>query len=124
MRTQHAPYSYPNRGCLSTLLLLLLLSLLVGLVQLHTFFTYLTYQQGRCTITTGTTTEHGGGGLSKGTPFYTADFQFTVFTRDGQQVHTGGSSVLNDYHYSDYQDAQQVVKSYTVGQAYNCSYNP
>ena len=124
MRTQNAPYSYPNRGCLSTFLLLLLLSLLVGLVRLHTFFTYLTYQQGRCIITSGTTTEHGGGGLSKGSKFYTADFQYTVSTKDGQQADTGGSAGLDDYHYSDYQDAQQVVNSYTVGRVYDCWYNP
>jgi hypothetical protein len=84
----------------------------------------MTYQQGRCTITSATTKEYGGGGLSKSKIFYTADFQYTVSTKDGQHVDTSGPAGIDDYHYSDYQDAQQVVNSYTVGRVYNCWYNP
>jgi Protein of unknown function (DUF3592) len=120
MSTQNRRYSYPNKGCLFTFLLLLLFSLLTGLVQLHTFFTYQTYQQGRCAITSGTVEYH----KSKSSKYYTPDFQYTVFTKDGQQVNTGGYDAPYQEHYDIYQDAQQVVNSYTLGQAYNCWYNP
>src|SRR5437879_2853235 len=120
MSVQNRPSSSPKRGCLFTFLLLLLLSLLTGLVQLHTFFTYQTYQQGRCTITSGTTEYH----KSKNNHYYTSDFQYTVSTKDGQQVDTSGYDAPYQQTYYMYQDAQQVVNSYTVGRAYNCWYNP
>lgn len=120
MRTQNTPDSSPNRGCLFISLLLLLLSLLTGLVQLHTFFTYQTYQQGRCTITSGNTEYHSG----KHYHYYTSDFQYTVSTKDGQQADASGYDAPYQQHYDTYQKAQQVVSSYTVGQAYDCWYNP
>jgi hypothetical protein len=120
MSTQNRRYSSPDRGCLFTFLLLLLLSLLTGLVQTHTFFTYQTYQQGRCTITSGKTEYHS----SKNSHYYTSDFQYTVSTKDGQQVDASGYEAPYTPHYHTYQEAQQVVNDYTVGQAYGCWYNP
>lgn len=120
MRTQNTPYFSPKMGCLFTFLLLLLLSLLTGLVQIHTYLTYQTYQQGSCTITSGKTEYHS----SKNSHYYTSDFQYTVSTKDGQQVDTGGYEAPYTPHYYTEQEAQQVVDSYTVGQAYDCWYNP
>lgn len=126
MNTQNTPYSYPVRrarqssfGWLPISLLLLLLSLLTGLVQLHTFYIYQTYQQGQCAITYGTTEYHS----SKSGSYYTPDFQYTVSTKDGQQVDTGGYDAPYQQHYTQ-DEAQQVVNSYTVGQTYDCWYNP
>ncbi|HET7639871.1 MAG TPA: DUF3592 domain-containing protein [Ktedonobacteraceae bacterium] len=120
MRTQNTPYSSPMRGRFFTFLLLLPLSLLTGLVQIHTYLTYQTYQQGRCTITSGNTEYHS----SKNSHYYTSEFRYTVLTKDGQQVDASGYKAPYTPHYHTYQEARQVVDSYTVGQTYDCWYNP
>lgn len=120
MSTQNTLRSSSKWGCLYTFLLLLLLSLLTGLVQIHTYFTYQTYRQGSCTITSGTTEYHS----TKSGHYYTSDFQYTVLTADGQQVDASGYKAPYTPHYDTAQEAQQVVDSYTVGQVYDCWYNP
>jgi hypothetical protein len=127
MSIQNTPYSSPARlarqssfGWLHTALLVLILSLATGLIQIHTFFTYQTYQQGQCTILSGTTDYHS----SRGGSYYTPDFQYIVTTKDGQQVSTSGYDAPYQQDYYTQNDAQQVVNGYTMGQSYTCWYNP
>ena len=130
MSMQSTPYSYPANpagqtkrwsfGCLFTLLILLLVSLLTGLIELHTYYTYQTYQQGSCIINSGTTTYHS----TKSGSYYTADFQYTVQTNNGQQADSSGYSAPYQQDFSTQDEAQQVVDSYNVGQVYSCMYNP
>ena len=127
MSMQNTPYSSPARlarrssfGWLHTALLVLILSLATGLIRIHTFFMYQTYQQGQCTILSGTTDYHS----SRGGSYYTPDFQYIVTTKDGQQVSTSGYDAPYQQHYNTQDDAQQVVNGYTMGQSYTCWYNP
>ncbi|HYK86434.1 MAG TPA: DUF3592 domain-containing protein [Ktedonobacteraceae bacterium] len=127
---QSSPYSYPanpigqtkrvSAGCLFTILFLLLVSLLTGLIQLHTYSTYQTYQQGSCVVNYGTTTYHS----TKNSHYYTADFQYTVQTNNGQQVDASGYDAPYHTEFNSQYDAQQVVDSYNVGEVYACWYNP
>lgn len=123
----HLQYAYtvgqarrPYRVGLLTFLLVPLLALPTGLIQFHTYATYQTYQQGLCTIISGTTDYHS----SKSGSYYTPDFQYTVSTKDGQQVDASGYDAPDQQHYDTQGEAQAVVDSYNVGQPYTCWYNP
>jgi hypothetical protein len=127
MSIQNEPYTYPVGQArqpylvgLVTFLLVPLLAVPTGLIQFHTYYTYQTYQQGRCTIISGTTEYHS----SKSGSYYTPDLEYTVTTNDGQQVETSGYDAPYQQHYYAQDDAQQVVNSYNTGQTYSCWYNP
>src|SRR5579875_2068976 len=93
----------PYRVGFVTFLFVPLLALATGLIQFHLQAVYQTYQQGFCTIESGTTEYHS----TKNSHYYTPEFQYTIYTKDGQQ-----------------DEAQQVVDSYNVGASYQCWYNP
>lgn len=126
MSMQETPYMYPiqkrrpYRVGIYTFLLVPLLALATGLIQFHLYDVYQTYRQGTCTIESGTTEYHS----RKNSHYYTADFQYTVHTRDGQQAEASGYDAPYSIQYDTAQDAQNVVDSYNVGQSYSCWYNP
>ncbi len=101
-------------------LFVLLLSLATGLIQFHLYTVYQTYQQGFCTIESGTTEYHS----TKSGSYYTPDFQYTVHTGDGQQAEASGYDAPTNAEYDTQDEARQVVDSYNIGQTYSCWYNP
>lgn len=130
MSMQETPYTYPDmypvqkrrpyRVGIFAFLLVPLLALATGLIQFHLYDVYQTYQQGFCTIESGTTEYHS----SKSGSYYTADFQYTVHTQDGQLAEASGYDAPYNMHYDTEQEAQQRVNNYNVGQLYSCRYNP
>lgn len=127
MSMQETPYTYPvnkvrrpYRTGLFTFLFVILLALATGLIQIHLYDVYQTYQQGSCTIESGKTDYYSG----KYSHYYTPDFQYIVHTSDGQQANVSGYDAPYNEQYDTQQEAQNVVDSYNVGQAYSCWYNP
>lgn len=110
----------PYRVGLFTFLLVFPLALLSGLIRLHTYYVYQTYQQGQCTILSGTTDYYS----TRDSQYYTADLQYIVSTKDGQQVTTDGYDGPYTSQFDTQDEAQQIVDSYQVGQSYPCWYNP
>jgi Protein of unknown function (DUF3592) len=103
---------------LAIIFLLLLFSMLTGLIALHPLFTYQTYEQGSCSILSGDVKQES---TKNGSYYYYIPvFEYTLQTKDGQQVDT-----FKQYaSYTSQEEAQQVVNHYNVGQTYQCWYNP
>lgn len=110
----------PYRVGLFTFLLVFPLALLSGLIRLHTYSVYQTYQQGQCTILSGTTDYTS----TKDEQYYTADLQYIVTTKDGQHITTDGYDGPYASQFDTQDEAQQIVDSYQVGQSYSCWYDP
>ena len=121
---QNRPNTFPSSQRTSSrwyiaIFVLLVLAALTGLVQFHTLLVYQTYQQGHCTIVSGTVERHSAG---KHSNYYTPLLTYTVQTPNGQQGVARGYEAPQQ-HYSSTQ-AHQVLSSYPVGKTYACWYNP
>lgn len=101
-------------------LMLFAIAALAGTATFHSFFVYQGYQQGSCTIQSGTVQFH----QAKGGGYYTPSFAYVVQPKDGQHVLTSGYDAPSSTQFSSSNEAQQVVEHYTVGRTYPCWYDP
>src|SRR5207237_4278633 len=93
--------------------------LIVGSIQFHHFLVYQTYEQGRCTIQSGTIQTHS----HKSAKSWTVYMRYTLSTQQGQQVDGQGYD-LPATTFSSRADAQKIVESYPIGKQFPCWYNP
>jgi hypothetical protein len=87
------------------------------------------YQVGNCTITARrlaqeiSTQSNTQNNTTSSSIVYAANFSFQVRTIDGRSYGANGYDG-SDVYTSDYEGQQALVDRYTVGQAYQCWYNP
>ncbi len=90
------------------------------------------YQSGQCTITakqlehdisTTTSTNSNGSKTTTSTDVYAPYFEYTVHAANGRSYSANGYDGSNTYT-SDRDGQQAIVDHYTIGQSYQCWYNP
>ena len=100
-------------------LLLFAIAAIAGTGIFHSYYVYQGYQQGSCTIQSGTVLT----GSTKNVPYYTPNFAYIVLPKAGGHVLSSGYGAPTSTHFSTADEAQQVVDHYTVGFTYPCWYD-